>query len=101
MINNAIDAISDTSPRERLISLEASSTTADVTIVIKDTGGGMSQHELQNIFVPFFTTKEVGHGTGLGGSISYGVIKSFSGHISATNDAEGAVITIVLPRPSD
>jgi len=103
IISNAIDAISSTSPAERLINLEASSTTTDVTIVIKDTGGGMSQHELNNIFVPFFTSKAVGDGTGLGGSISYGIIKSFSGHISATNGAEGAegaAITIVLPRLS-
>ena len=103
IISNAIDAISSTSPAERLINLEASSTTTDVTIVIKDTGGGMSQHELNNIFVPFFTSKAVGDGTGLGGSISYGIIKSFSGHISATNGAEGAegaAITIVLPKLS-
>jgi signal transduction histidine kinase len=96
MINNARDAIlahgSSGSITIRQI-LEAES----VTITIEDTGGGIPAEALPHIFEPFYTTKPVGKGTGLGGSISYGIIQDMQGSIWAENVIGGARISIRLP----
>jgi C4-dicarboxylate-specific signal transduction histidine kinase len=52
---------------------------------------------LPHIFEPFYTTKAVGKGTGLGGSISYGIIQDMQGTIWAENIGKGARISIRLP----
>lgn len=52
-----------------------------IKISIKDTGCGIPEKDVDNIFLPFFTTKEVGEGTGLGLSLSYGIIKKHKGKI--------------------
>ncbi|MBF0389918.1 MAG: response regulator [Desulfamplus sp.] len=69
-----------------------------VKIVIDDTGHGLSHDILRSIWDPFFTTKPVGKGTGLGMSISHGIIKAHQGTIKAENRPEGgARFTITLP----
>jgi C4-dicarboxylate-specific signal transduction histidine kinase len=72
-----------------------------VTVTIEDTGGGIPVDALPHIFEPFYTTKPVGKGTGLGGSISYGIIQDMQGSIWAENIAGGAKISIRLPLFSD
>ena len=67
------------------------------TLTIEDTGGGIPAEALPHIFEPFYTTKEVGKGTGLGGSISYGIIQDMQGNIWAENTGQGARISIRLP----
>ena len=63
-----------------------------------DTGPGISPENLKRIFDPFYTTKEVGQGTGLGLSLSYGFIKEHEGSIYATSKlGEGATFVIELP----
>src|SRR3546814_15287074 len=52
-----------------------------VIIEITDTGTGIQKEHLSRIFDPFFSTKEVGQGTGLGLSTVYGIIKQTGGHI--------------------
>ncbi|MBF0111366.1 MAG: GAF domain-containing protein, partial [Desulfamplus sp.] len=69
-----------------------------VKIVVDDTGPGLSRDILRSIWDPFFTTKPVGKGTGLGMSISHGIIKAHQGTIKAENRPEGgARFTITLP----
>lgn len=95
IINNAIDAMGD-APRKITVK-----TTVDdkyVYIAISDTGKGIASDEINDIFLPFFTTKEVGKGTGLGLSVSYGIIKSFGGRIMVESTrGKGSVFTVVLP----
>lgn len=70
----------------------------DVRIEIKDNGKGIPDEAIPNLFVPFFTTKEVGKGTGLGLSISYGIVERHGGRIEVKSmEGEGAVFTVVLP----
>jgi len=64
----------------------------------RDTGEGMEAERLKNIFKPFFTTKPVGRGTGLGLYISHEIVKRHGGDISVASDpGKGSVFTIVLP----
>ena len=100
MINNARDAILSTGKDGR-IDVGQILDAGTVTVTIEDTGGGIPVDALPHIFEPFYTTKPVGKGTGLGGSISYGIIQDMQGSIWAENIVGGARISIRLPLVSD
>ena len=69
-----------------------------IEIKVKDNGLGVPQKVLSKIFQPFFTTKPVGQGTGLGLSLSYDIIKVHGGELKVeTKDGEGATFIITLP----
>ena len=70
-----------------------------VCIQVIDTGEGISKEDMDRIFEPFFSTKEVGQGTGLGLSTVYGIVKQTGGHIFVdSGPREGACFSIFLPR---
>jgi len=95
IVNNASDAIGD---GPGTITITTSRRGKHALIAIKDTGHGMTPQQLENIFVPFFTTKEVGKGTGLGLSVSFGIIRSLGGVIEVSSTPRvGSTFTIVLP----
>ena len=67
-------------------------------IDVQDEGAGISDDVIDHIFEPFFTTKKVGEGTGLGLSLSYGIIKEHGGWISASSPpGEGSCLSVYLP----
>ncbi|MBF0574206.1 MAG: response regulator [Desulfamplus sp.] len=66
-----------------------------IIVIIEDSGPGLSKEALRNIWNPFFTTKPVGKGTGLGMSISHGIIKSHGGSITAENRTKGGARFII------
>ncbi|WP_455924153.1 ATP-binding protein [Pseudomonas putida] len=68
-----------------------------VRLYVQDNGGGIPPRLLEKIFEPFFTTKPVGVGTGLGLSVSYGIIENMGGRLSVVNTEEGARFCIELP----
>jgi signal transduction histidine kinase len=71
-------------------------------LTIADTGPGMEQSVLDQIFEPFFSTKEVGTGMGLGLSVVYGIVNSHGGNISiASTPGNGAKFTILLPKKNN
>ena len=71
-------------------------------IVFKDSGCGIADEDLSKIFTPFFTTKKVGEGTGLGLSVAYGIIENHGGEIIVkSKTGEGTMVTIMLPVVSD
>ena len=70
----------------------------NVRILIQDTGKGIRQKDLGSIFEPFFSTKPAVEGTGLGLSVSYGIVKRHGGDITAKSGrGKGALFTITLP----
>jgi signal transduction histidine kinase len=70
----------------------------NIVISFEDNGTGVSQENLDKIFNPFFTTKKVSEGSGLGLSICHGIITSHGGDISVTNNSpRGATFVITLP----
>lgn len=69
-----------------------------VVIAVSDTGVGIAPELHPRVFDPFFTTSDVGGGTGLGLSVSYGIIKRHGGTISvASEPGKGSTFTITLP----
>jgi two-component system cell cycle sensor histidine kinase/response regulator CckA len=70
-----------------------------VLIEVADTGIGIPKENLERIFDPFFSTKEIGSGTGLGLSTVYGIVKQTGGFIFVDSaPGEGAVFRLYLPR---
>jgi two-component system, NtrC family, sensor kinase len=70
-----------------------------VEVVVRDSGCGIEQKDLVQIFEPFFSTKRVGEGTGLGLSIAYGIIQDSEGSITVDSEiGAGTTFTLKLPR---
>ena len=69
-----------------------------VKVIVKDEGYGIDQKNLSRIFDPFFTTKPTGEGTGLGLSVSYGIVRDHGGNIYVNSTVgKGSEFTVVLP----
>lgn len=95
LISNAADAVQGLD--DRTITLTAHCAGDKISIAVRDRGPGIAPSIMERIFDPFFSTKGVGNGLGLGLSISYNIIKDFGGSLSAANHPDGgAVFTIEL-----
>lgn len=95
MLVNAAHAIG---PKRGTITIRTDSQGDHVVLEISDNGNGISKENLSRIFDPFFTTKPVGQGTGLGLSLSYGIIQKHNGQIEVESEpGRGTCFRIVLP----
>ncbi len=96
LILNARDAITNGGTIS-LSSFKASDDT--VAIIVKDDGKGIEPQNLSKIYDPFFTTKEVGSGTGLGLAVTFGIVQEHSGTIEATSElGKGTSFRLEFPE---
>ncbi|MBU1041013.1 MAG: response regulator [Proteobacteria bacterium] len=94
ILDNALDAMTFGGRLDVSTRAEA----GEIVIEIRDTGHGISPAHLPRIFEPFFSTKDVGQGTGLGLSVSYGIIKGMGGDILVDSQpGQGTRVTVRLP----
>jgi two-component system NtrC family sensor kinase len=98
LITNAEHAMGTVAERQSRLRIRTSHSGDRIRIEISDNGAGMSAETTRRVFDPFFTTKEHGQGTGLGLSVSYGIVKEHGGRIEARNrQGGGSTFTIELP----
>jgi signal transduction histidine kinase/HAMP domain-containing protein len=96
LILNAVQAMPDGGRLTVLDKLSEDKRSLEISFV--DTGEGISKENLSKIFEPFFTTKKVGQGTGLGLSVSYGIVKEHGGEIQVESTVgRGSTLTVILP----
>jgi two-component system NtrC family sensor kinase len=97
LVNLVVNAL-QSMPGTGKITVQTRFSDHNVYLVVKDTGFGMSKEVLDKIFVPFFTTKDVGHGTGLGLPVVYGIVTAHGGTIDVKSEPGcGTRFEIQLP----
>jgi signal transduction histidine kinase len=85
-------------PQGGKLRIKTSSTKNQVSLLVEDTGMGISKENLSQIFLPFFTTKDVDEGTGSGLSVVHGIVLSHKGEIQVKSDeGKGTRFEIKLP----
>ena len=104
LINNAVYAMNGKGVLS-IVTRTGTRVRDTVELLVGDTGCGIKRQDIARVFDPFFTTKKVGEGTGLGLSVSYGIITRHGGTIEVESVCEdeapgesGTTFTIILPR---
>jgi len=109
LLMNAIQAVPETGEVDVTLSVEQARPPAHqdrdasdgeyVRVSVRDSGVGMTADQMQHIFEPFYTTKEVGDGTGLGLSVAYGIMRDHGGWIGVESQpGHGSEFFVYLPR---
>jgi two-component system, NtrC family, sensor kinase len=94
LLFNAADAMGG----EGRIAVRLASHDEGVQVTVRDTGRGISEKVMLRIFDPFYTTKEVGEGTGLGLFVSHTIMNRYNGRIEVSSPLDGgALFTLVMP----
>ncbi len=96
LIDNALDAM----PEGGVLTLRAGVNAGGQSVIVEveDTGCGIPEENLNQLFSPFFTTKPLGQGTGLGLAIAYGIVKVHHGAITVRSQVgRGSVFSVTLP----
>ncbi len=100
LIYNGLHAIQNNESKK--LKLALTTTSATVELRFEDNGHGIAKEAMDSLFDPFYTTKDIGDGLGLGLSIAYGIIQDMDGTITAQNCNEGgARFTISFPLATE
>jgi len=103
LVNLVVNSIQAMPSGGKLIVQTMASDTS-VSLIVEDTGTGMSPEVMQQIFLPFFTTKDVDEGTGLGLAVVHGIVTSHRGTIDVKSEIGSGTrfeIQFPLPTPQD
>jgi signal transduction histidine kinase len=101
LVKNSVEAVEEKGGE---VKITIGGSEKDLVIKISDNGLGIPAENMDKLFVPFFTTKPAGKGTGLGLPVSYGIIKMHKGQINVVSNSSsvkgptGTTFTITLPR---
>ena len=97
-LNIAMNAVDACEGKPGTIRISSAARDESIEVVIEDTGKGIPEADFVKIFDPFYTTKAVGKGTGLGLWVSYGIVKNFGGDIRVeSKEGKGSIFTVELP----
>ena len=97
LVINAMDAMAETPPANRRVTIRTEVRAADVAVSVRDAGTGLPAHINGTLFTPFVTTKA--HGLGIGLTIVRTIVDAHGGTIDARNNPDGgATFTVTLPR---
>jgi len=97
LVNLAVNAI-QAMPEGGTLTIETSARDEVVSLIVEDSGTGMNKEVLEQIFNPFFTTKGVAHGTGLGLSVVHGIVTSHGGKVLVESEpGKGSRFEVLLP----
>ncbi len=100
LLDNALDALAATADEDRTLRLRTLVQEGFLVAEVADTGPGIAPSDLPSVFEPFFSTKDVGQGMGLGLSICFGIVSGLDGEITAASEpGQGATLTVRLPLP--
>lgn len=100
LVNLAVNAV-QAMPGGGTLTLRTRQDAGHVFLVVEDTGVGMTEEVRSQLFVPFFTTKEVGQGTGLGLSVVHGIVSAHGGGVNVeSRPGKGSRFEIRLPLDS-
>lgn len=100
LIKNAVEAM----PRGGKVEVDVTETSDDIVIRVKDYGVGIPPENIDKLFTPFFTTKGIGQGTGLGLATIYGIVKMHKGSIEVDSNTDhskgptGTTFTVKIPK---
>ncbi|WP_431196950.1 ATP-binding protein [Pseudomonas entomophila] len=97
LLVNARDALLEQGRAGAWIRVRQQQAGEHLCLLVEDNGGGIDPQLHERIFEPFFTTKPAGVGTGLGLSVSHGIVSQMGGRLTVANSAEGACFRIELP----
>jgi len=94
LVVNAVQAM----PKGGVLTISTVNGEDSISLIVEDTGIGMNEDTLSKIFLPFFTTKDVGQGTGLGLAVVHGIVSSHGGKITVeSKPGIGSRFEIQLP----
>jgi len=107
LVTNAMDALDERGQQlddpnwKKQLRIKSFFKAGHVVVTVSDNGTGIPEKARDKIFEPFFTTKKVGKGTGLGTSISYGIVKDYGGSIEVQSKVgEGTTFELKFPPAS-
>lgn len=94
IVKNAVDAM----PAGGRLTIKTRTAKGRVYLEVQDTGSGMNKETLKQVFMPFFTTKDVNRGTGLGLSVVHGIVEAHGGSVKAdSHEGRGSTFQVTFP----
>lgn len=101
-LRNIVENACEASQGGQTVDVSVHGGARSVVVEVRDRGAGIPREHLERLFSPFFTTREVGQGRGLGLAVAYGIVRELGGQVRAENRrGGGALFRVTLPRTDE